>query len=98
MEADREAMYDNKTGATVTVRSGDDESSRIDEEEILDITKPFPDLPGQPEEPAQFTLRAVMVGTLLGAVVSASNMYLCLKTGWTFGASLGGWFHGTKPL
>ena len=65
--------------------AGDNQS-----DELLDITKPFPDLPGLPDEPAQFTIRAVAVGTVLGAVVSASNMYLCLKTGWTFGASLFG--------
>lgn len=59
-------------------------------EEPLDITRPFPEFPGQLDEHGQFTLRAVIVGTVLGAVVSASNMYLCLKTGWTFGASLFG--------
>lgn len=59
-------------------------------DEPLDITRPFPEFPGQLDEYGQFTLRAVIVGTVLGAVVSASNMYLCLKTGWTFGASLFG--------
>lgn len=59
-------------------------------DEPLDITRPFPEFPGQLDERGQFTLRAVVVGTVLGAVVSASNMYLCLKTGWTFGASLFG--------
>ncbi len=57
---------------------------------LLDITQPFPDIPGLPDEGDQFTFRAVIVGIILGGVVSASNMYLCLKTGWTFGASLFG--------
>ena len=64
--------------------------SQEDPDEPLDITRPFPEFPGQLDEHGQFTLRAVIVGTVLGAVVSASNMYLCLKTGWTFGASLFG--------
>jgi hypothetical protein len=83
---------DSKSNAVFTVHSDDHGSQSIhnDEEEILDISKPFPNLPNQPEEPVQFTLRALLVGTFLGAVVSASNMYLCLKTGWTFGASLFG--------
>ncbi|KAJ9080023.1 hypothetical protein DSO57_1029473 [Entomophthora muscae] len=38
----------------------------------------------------QFTWRAALVGSLLGCVVSASNMYLGLKSGWTFGASIFG--------
>ncbi|KAI9095811.1 OPT oligopeptide transporter protein-domain-containing protein [Phlyctochytrium arcticum] len=44
---------------------------------------------GGVEEQA-FTFRAVFVGTLLGAIIGASNMYLGLTVGWTFGASLFG--------
>ncbi|KAI9609998.1 hypothetical protein H4Q26_006990 [Puccinia striiformis f. sp. tritici PST-130] len=60
---------------------------------------PIPD--GLPEEGNQFTFRAVAVGCLLGSVVQASNMYLGLKTGFTFGASLFGALFGyafLKPL
>ena len=57
---------------------------------FLDITRPFPVNPTLPVEDEHFTIRAVIVGIILGAVVSASNMYLCLKTGWTFGSSLFG--------
>ncbi|KAH9937937.1 OPT oligopeptide transporter [Amylocystis lapponica] len=56
--------------------------------------------PNAPEE-QQLTFRAVFVGCLLGAVISASNVYLGLKTGWTFGASLFGSIFGfaiLKPL
>lgn len=99
MDTDRKMMYDDdgKPHTTVTIHSDEHSSPHGDDEEILDITKPFPDLNGQPEEPAQFTIRALLVGTLLGAVVSASNMYLCLKTGWTFGASLFGAFYMRAP-
>ena len=36
----------------------------------------------------QFTLRAVLGGCLLGCVVSAMNIYLGLRTGWSLGGSL----------
>lgn len=62
---------------------------------------PFPVDADELEEPQQFTFRAVFVGCVLGAVISASNVYLGLKTGWTFGASLFGSIFGfaiLKPL
>ncbi|KAF9146475.1 hypothetical protein BG015_011580 [Linnemannia schmuckeri] len=45
-------------------------------------------------EPKQFTVRAVLVGSVLGLVVAASNMYTGLKAGWTFGAALWGSIFG----
>lgn len=69
-----------------------------DETEILDNRFPFPPLKGVPEEEQQLTVRALVVGVLLGAVVSASNIYLGLKTGWTFGASLFGGILGFAIL
>ncbi|RUS31469.1 OPT oligopeptide transporter protein-domain-containing protein [Jimgerdemannia flammicorona] len=54
-----------------------------------------------PEETHQFTWRAAIVGSLLGCFVAASNMYLGLKIGWSFGASLFGAIFGfaiLKPL
>ncbi|KAI0630922.1 OPT oligopeptide transporter [Trametes polyzona] len=57
--------------------------------------------PDARQETQQFTFRAVLVGCALGAVISASNVYLGLKTGWTFGASLFGSIFGfaiLKPL
>ncbi|KAI7897028.1 OPT oligopeptide transporter protein-domain-containing protein [Mucor mucedo] len=41
-------------------------------------------------EETQFTWRATIIGALLGCLIAASNMYLGLKIGWTFGASLFG--------
>lgn len=37
---------------------------------------------------AQLTARAVWVGCLVGSVVSCTNIYIGLKIGWTFGASI----------
>ncbi|KXT13751.1 hypothetical protein AC579_10088 [Pseudocercospora musae] len=93
MSTERQLNGNDKSGAIFTINdspSEQDSRAREEDEELLDITRPFPDLPGQRDEPAQLTIRALIVGTVLGAVVSASNMYLCLKTGWTFGASLFG--------
>lgn len=45
--------------------------------------------------------RAAIVGSLLGCVVAASNLYVGLKIGWTFGASLWGAIFGfiiLKPI
>ncbi|CAO3646889.1 unnamed protein product [Mucor hiemalis] len=41
-------------------------------------------------EEFHFTWRSAIVGSLLGCLVAASNTYLGLKIGWTFGASLFG--------
>ncbi|ORX60646.1 OPT superfamily oligopeptide transporter [Hesseltinella vesiculosa] len=41
-------------------------------------------------EEYQFTWRSAIIGSLLGCLVAASNTYLGLKIGWTFGASLFG--------
>jgi OPT family oligopeptide transporter len=45
-------------------------------------------------EDKQFTWRPAIVGSLLGCVVAASNLYLGLKIGWTFGAALWGSIFG----
>jgi len=52
---------------------------------------PYPDAP-------QFTWRATIVGCLLGTVISASNFYMGLKLGWTFGASIFGAIFGFTIL
>lgn len=41
----------------------------------------------QPGE-RQLTLRALIAGCLVGSVVSCTNIYIGLKIGWTFGASI----------
>ncbi|KAF9269609.1 OPT oligopeptide transporter [Marasmius fiardii PR-910] len=78
--------------------------SESEEEETYDdhdVTKPFPIDPDEPEETHQLTIRALFVGACLGAVVGASNIYLGLKTGFTFGPQLFGALFGyaiLKPL
>jgi len=77
------------------------EQEEEDPHAVLDNKFPFPPLKGVPEEGAQITFRALLLGCCLGAIVSASNIYLGLKTGWTFGASLFGSILGfaiLKPL
>ncbi|KAH7915483.1 OPT oligopeptide transporter protein-domain-containing protein [Hygrophoropsis aurantiaca] len=67
----------------------------------LNTDDPFPIDPDAPIEEQQLTARALLVGCGLGAVIAASNVYLGLKTGWTFGASLFGSIFGfaiLKPL
>ncbi|KAJ8592368.1 OPT superfamily oligopeptide transporter [Rhizopogon salebrosus TDB-379] len=68
---------------------------------FINTDDPFPIDPSAPLEERQLTIRALVVGCLLGAVIAASNVYLGLKTGWTFGASLFGSIFGfaiLKPL
>lgn len=72
-----------------------------EEAEMLNNLFPFPPLKGVPDEEQQLSIRALVIGIMLGAIVSASNIYLGLKTGWTFGASLFGGILGfaiIKPL
>ncbi|KAK9719505.1 hypothetical protein K7432_004750 [Basidiobolus ranarum] len=63
---------------------------------------PIEDIPAlEIVEEKQFTIRAIIVGTLLGGFVSASNLYIGLKVGWVFGASMFGALFGfaiLKPL
>ncbi|KAJ3106258.1 hypothetical protein HDU97_006709 [Phlyctochytrium planicorne] len=67
----------------------------LENEFHFDPHTPFPD--DGPVE-TQFTIRAVVVGSILGAIVGASNLYLGLKTGFTFGASLFGAIFGFAIL
>ncbi|KAJ3205572.1 hypothetical protein HDU83_007140 [Entophlyctis luteolus] len=60
--------------------------------------QPFPD--DMPAE-QQLTVRACVIGVLVGGIICASNVYLGLKTGFTFGAGLVGAIFGfgiVKPL
>jgi hypothetical protein len=52
--------------------------------------EPFEQDESLPREQTQLTWRAVLIGSLLGLIVGASNIYLGLKTGFSFGASLFG--------
>ncbi|CAE6526473.1 unnamed protein product, partial [Rhizoctonia solani] len=88
------AYSESRTSGAVPYR----EDGRI---AIVNDGTPFPVDPNLPEESAQLTWRAVIVGSLLGLIVGASNIYLGLKTGFTFGAGLFGAIFGfaiIKPL
>ena len=54
----------------------------------LDPFVPFDDLPE--ERQRVLTIRAMLLGSICGCLVGSSNIYLGLKTGWTFSASLFG--------
>lgn len=45
--------------------------------EVIDLFVPFPPQPGEiPENPRVLTVRSMVVGSLLGCLVTASNTYL----------------------
>jgi hypothetical protein len=64
------------------------------DEAITDLFSSFPPLKGVIDEPNPLTVRAVVVGILLGSLVNASNVYLGLKTGFTFPATMFGAIFG----
>ena len=76
----------------------EDEFDNKDEGEIesFDPFTPFNDLPD--ERKRIVTIRAMFVGAICGALVNASNLYLGLKTGWTFSANLFGAIVGFSVL
>ncbi|HEY4001225.1 MAG TPA: OPT/YSL family transporter, partial [Candidatus Xenobia bacterium] len=73
------------------------------EEEIVEAERPAtPDLPDPDKDPElhwfrtvyqgdnmpQLTFRAVVMGSFLGVIMCASNMYVGLKTGWGLGVAI----------
>ncbi|KIL64112.1 hypothetical protein M378DRAFT_163587 [Amanita muscaria Koide BX008] len=88
---DEKEYYSSEEGQAEPLQTLDDH----------DVSRPFPPMPGEIEETHQLTVRAVFVGCMLGAVVGASNIYLGLKTGFTFGPQLFGAIFGfgiLKPI
>lgn len=85
-----------KDGKAGPIYVGEMEEAEFDEEPVIDPYKPFDDLPV--ERKRILTFRAMLVGCVCGALVNASNLYLGLKTGWTFGASLFGAIVGFAVL
>ncbi|KAI1185606.1 OPT oligopeptide transporter protein-domain-containing protein [Nemania serpens] len=74
-----------------------DDVKVIDEKELeeeLDLYVPLKMDPNIPHEENPLTVRAVIVGIALGALVNASNLYLGLKTGFTFSANIFGSIFG----
>ncbi|KAI0138722.1 oligopeptide transporter [Hypoxylon sp. NC0597] len=60
----------------------------------LDLYVPLKMEGGIVDEHDPLTIRAVIVGIILGSLVNASNLYLGLKTGFTFAASMFGAIFG----
>ncbi|KAI9675061.1 MAG: hypothetical protein M1817_001467 [Caeruleum heppii] len=80
---------DEKLGATKESAAVSDDSSDQGQAAI-DPFLPFAHDPGVPEEEKILRTRSVVIGLICGALVNASNVYLGLKTGWTFTANLFG--------
>lgn len=60
--------------------SGTDESINEDEEWLRNVY--------QGDSVPQLTIRAVMMGGILGALMSISNLYTSIKLGWAFGVAI----------
>ncbi|KAG8821599.1 hypothetical protein FRC17_009780 [Serendipita sp. 399] len=80
------------------IHDHEDEKPKFEESYDPNVRDPFPIDESMPEETHQLTLRALVVGALLGCVVGASNIYLGLKTGFTFGPQLFGAIFGFSAL
>jgi hypothetical protein len=74
-----------KGSAFVTYTEAHDEKTEVDASQFREVLvndgNPFPPMPNEIEETSQLTFRAILVGSLLGLIVGASNIYLGLKTG-----------------
>ncbi|KAF7562466.1 hypothetical protein G7046_g1669 [Stylonectria norvegica] len=64
------------------------------DEDIVDLFVSFPPIKGVEPEENPLTVRAVLTGIVLGSLVNASNVYLGLKTGFTFPATMFGAIFG----
>ncbi|WEW57180.1 hypothetical protein PRK78_002642 [Emydomyces testavorans] len=73
-----------------------EEAELEDEKFTADPFVPFHD--NQPPSGSILTFRALLVGSLCGALVNASNIYLGLKAGWTASANIFGSIIGFAVL
>lgn len=87
---DKQPSWDEKTSPGAFDVSETDVEDRQEAFTAEDLAKgiPFPKHTLPLEDGEGLTIRALVVGTALGFVIAASNIYLGLKTGFTFGASL----------
>ena len=67
------------------------EENEEDDSQDSFMKNPFKPFDNLPEERSRvLTVRALVIGISCGALVNASNIYLGLKTGWSFSANLFG--------
>lgn len=93
-EGERPDSIGNEKAASVDVDAKSTSPSSLEDEPITDIFVPLPTIKGIPEEHSPLTVRAVVTGICLGSLVNASNVYLGLKTGFTFPATIFGAIFG----
>ncbi|KAF2648683.1 oligopeptide transporter [Lophiostoma macrostomum CBS 122681] len=98
----RQDAFNTSASAYSPDKAGFDVNERVKSSEefhddfVIDPFKPFDNLP---EERSRIvTIRAVFFGLCCGALVNDSNIYLGLKTGWTFTANLFGSIAGFAVL
>lgn len=69
-----------KDGLVATdIISYDSEGKLEPQAQFINTDDPFPESPDAPIEEQQLTVRAVLVGCMLGGIIAASNIYLGLK-------------------
>lgn len=85
----RQSGISSRTGYSSRRTSGIPEGPVHDEEAVRNLYRP---------EDKSFTVRAVLLGSVAGALIAISNMYLGLKSGITIGATLFATLLGTVLL
>jgi hypothetical protein len=70
----------DEDGIDLELNSHDDsDGESVSGGRFINTDDPFPIDPNAPVEENQLTIRALVVGCLLGAIIAASNVYLGLK-------------------
>jgi OPT family oligopeptide transporter len=87
-----EALDEKRDHVEIDLQSEGVDSDR--DEPITDLYTSFPPIKGVAPEPFPLTVRAVVIGMILGSLVNASNVYLGLRTGFTFPSTLFGAIFG----
>ncbi|KAJ9134111.1 Oligopeptide transporter [Pleurostoma richardsiae] len=80
--------------ARASEQADDLKTEASDDDQITDLFVPFPPAKGIEPEASPLTFRAIVTGIVLGSLVNASNVYLGLKTGFTFSATMFGAIFG----
>lgn len=82
---EKPTAYDEKGDIVNSVAYDGEGTEGTDMGTVMEVKgDPFPIDPSVPVEEFQLTVRAIVVGCILGSIVGASNIYLGLKTGYVF--------------